>query len=51
MHVRPIRGAKPYVGVNVSANDCLSECDHTMSWQLVQVPSPYDCWDGLQQTP
>lgn len=33
---------------------CLSLCDPMVIWRLVQgvnLPSPYDSWNGLQQTP
>lgn len=52
-HVRSIENSKLYLGVNVSANDCLFLCGPAMSWWLfhcVTLPSPGDSWERLQLT-
>lgn len=54
MHVLSIWDLKLSIGVNVSAKSCLSVCGPAKNWRLFQgvtLPSPYDSWERLQQTP
>lgn len=43
-----------FVGVTVNVKACLSQCGPVRSWRLAQVvtlPPPCECWEGLQLTP